>query len=373
MEGKSYLEILAENDAEARVEFDPNAKDKLVENVHEYEDDVEGQDHHPDELENQEDFNKPQGSYHEAAGLPEKAGAGYIDHTVFSVRYKSNDIRTIVYNIDSRFRDNPSITPSTNFRYRFIRPYRNIRSLRISGIEFPNVSYVFTAAKENILFNITLANAIAPVVVGIGEGNYEDPYFFAETIQTALNTKFPNENFTVTMGASTAKLTISNSTNFVLDFNPYYEVGFVRLPPLLNNGRLFGNGIGYNMGFRKKVYSGNSSYTGEAVVDTIESNYILLSLGSEYKVLTHRIETTTVYMFAKILVTEPKNAVVFDNGSNTITKEFNFKQPTDISYFDVLLTDPYEQPLDLLGINFSFTVEMDEVLDHGLYKKLISN
>jgi hypothetical protein len=75
-----------------------------------------------------------------------------------------------------------------------------------------------------------------------------------------------------------------------------------------------------------------------------------------------------MFAFAKILVDVPKNSVIFDNGTNVITKEYFFHQPTNIQSVPVQVLDAYGNIVDLNGLNFSFTLELTEVVDHALYK-----
>jgi hypothetical protein len=64
--------------------------------------------------------------------------------------------------------------------------------------------------------------------------------------------------------------------------------------------------------------------------------------------------------------------VIYDNGSNTITKEYWFQQPTDITGFPVKLTDLYEYPVNLQGMNWSFTLEIKEALNPTVYEHIRS-
>jgi hypothetical protein len=59
--------------------------------------------------------------------------------------------------------------------------------------------------------------------------------------------------------------------------------------------------------------------------------------------------------------------IIYDNGSNGLTKEYWLPQPTDIKVFNITLSDPYEDLIDLVGANWSLTVELKEVLNVGLY------
>jgi hypothetical protein len=329
----------------------------------EYTEEVLPEDKLPDELENQEEFNKQHGSRHESGKLADVNQ--FVDRTVTSVTYKQKQIRLHQFSIDSKFRSNKdpykqTTETSTNFTFVFPDKIKNVISMRASGIEIPNSYYVFTSAKNNTYFSIVVASN-PPAVITISDGNYEDPYVFADEIQTLLIARFPTVGFLVTLGEHTAKLTISNSTStvFSLDFTtPLTAI------------QSYDNGIGFNMGFRNAIYTSQFSYTGEAVVDTIGPNYIFLSLGTEYPVLKHFYNNTYVPAFAKVLVNVAKNAILTDNGSNMITKEYTFPQPKDLTHVHIKILDAYNEIVDIQGLNFSFSLEVVEVVNHALYNTL---
>jgi hypothetical protein len=329
----------------------------------EYTEEVLPEDKLPDELENQEDFNKQHGSRHESGKLADVDQ--FVDRTTTSVTYKQKQIRLHQFNIDSKFRSYKDpysqITQSpTNFIFTFPDKIKNVISMRASGIEIPNTYYVFTLAKNNTYFSIKVGTTPS-VVITIPDGNYEDPFLFADVIQTLLIASFPTTGFLVTLGDNTAKLTITNSTSavFSLDFTTP-----------LTTVRAYDNGIGFNMGFRNARYASQFSYTGEAVVDTIGPNYLFLSLGEEYQVLKHFYQGTNVPAFAKILVSVGKNAILYDNGSNMITKEYTFPQPKDLTHLHIKIFDVYNEIVDIQGLNFSFSLEIVEVINHALYNTL---
>ncbi len=329
----------------------------------EYTEEVLPEDKIPDELENQEDFNKQHGSRHEAGQLSDVDK--FIDRTTMSVTYKNKHIKLHQFNIDSKFRSvrdpyKQTIQTPTNFTFTFPNKIKNVISMRASGIEIPNSYYVFTTAKNNTYFSIAVGSTPA-VVITIPDGNYEDPYVFADVIQTLLIAQFPTAGFLATLGDNTAKLTITNSTStvFSLDFTtPLTAI------------QTTDNGIGFNMGFRNTTYSSQFSYTGEAIVDTIGPNYIFLSLGTEYPVLTHFYNNTYVPAFAKVLVNVGKNAILTDNGSNMITKEYTLPQPKDLTHVHVRIFDAYNEIVDIQGLNFSFSLEVVEVVNFALYNTL---
>jgi hypothetical protein len=329
----------------------------------EYTEEVLPEDKLPNELEDQEDFNKQHGSRHEAGKLADIDT--FVDRTTTSVTYKQKQIKLHQFNIDSKFRSvkdpyKQTIQTPTSFTFTFPDKIKNVISMRASGIEIPNSYYVFTALKNNTYFSIVVGPNPTKVIT-IPDGNYEDPYVFADKIQTLLNAEFPTTDFSVTLGDNTAKLTITNSTStvFSLDFTtPLTAI------------QTSDNGIGFNMGFRNTTYVNQFSYTGEAVVDTIGPNYIFLSLGTEYPVLRHFYNNTYVPAFAKILVNVAKNAILTDNGSNMITKEYTFPQPKDLTHVHIKVLDAYNEIVDIQGLNFSFSLEVVEVVNHALYNTL---
>lgn len=356
MEGKTYLEILAEQDGEQK--FDPNAKDLLVQNVHEYEHSVDGEDHHPDELEDQDAFQKPQGSHQQASHVP--ITDKHEDKTKLSVRY-DKDVFTQLINIDSRFRTDP-LQSSTNFLYKLKRPIKNVISVRMSSIEIPNTSYTFSLYRGNTSMSFVYpAGSGTKYTITIPDGNYS-PLDILPIISQKLNTCISGVVFNVSTSISTGKTTIT-STQFV-DF--IFNVGAF-------SSRLTTFGLGSNLGFRNPNYLATKSITSEGIINTADDNYVFLSLDPDWKVVIHETtDKTQLFSFAKIIMDVPKFSVLFDNGANTLTKEYWLKQPTNIVSIPIRLSDAFDQDLDLTGMDFSFSLEVKEVLNAALYETMRS-
>lgn len=383
----SYIQLLAQQDEESREGFDENAKDLLVEQ-REYEDDVEAEDHHPEEIENQEDFRKFGGSHQQAsnAAPPPK----FQDLTKLSVSYQKQ-IKTHVINVDSRYRDNPRTpitlagAPSTDFLWRLPTTIKNVISVRLSSVELPNTSYDFSREKGNVDFNITLYGPGTPKNFTLPSGNYTDVNDLVDTMNILINGGTPASNapqggfgagtFLVSFDTVTGKLTIANVGGNL------FSIVFVDTFPT----RPYDWGLGYNLGFNGSSPSGDprgfygllstgrkASYTGETIVDLIGPNYFILKLDPDWIIVQHH-GLTEKYLstgIAKVIVNVPKNALIYDNGSNTVFKEVTFKQPTNITTFPVQVMDPYGEVVDLEGANFSFTLEVIEALNPSLYEHL---
>lgn len=364
MAEKTYLQILAEHDTEARQEFQINAKDLFVEH-NTYEQEVDGDDHHEDEIERQEDFQKFGGSHQEAAQLgalaPTKA-----THTT-SVEY-DKAVKIHVISVDSRFRTN-RIDTAFNFLYKLVTKIKNVVSVRVASIEIPNTWYTFSTYRGNTTFGVTI-NSGPSATITLPQGNYSLDTL-QTALQTALNTALPVFGFVVSVNPITGMLTISSGRSFNLDFSggPF-------------EGRFDNWGLGYSLGFRDEQFpnflttrerttSYSTSQTGIALPDIQGSNYMFLSLNPDWRIVEHNHpDHSNLAAFAKIVVNVKKNDVIFDNGSNLITKMYTLSQPTDISSFKVSLYDEYGQYLILKGGEVSMTLEVTEVLNSALYESL---
>jgi hypothetical protein len=384
----SYLELLAHQDEESREGFDENAKDLFV-SQNEYEETIEPEDHHPDEIENQEDFQKFQGS-HQVAALAPTAPA-FHDLTKLSVSYQKK-IRTHVINVDSKFRDNartpmtPNGVLSTDFVWKLPTTLRNIISVRVSSIELPNTSYDFSLAKGNTKFYMSYPSStlFGPRTFYIPDGNYTDITDLTGSMETLINDGIPSINapdggygtnvFGVDFNTVTGKITIYRRA----DANPF-GLSFVDSHPTYP----FEWGLGYNLGFNgsypstqnRGTYTTLNSYTSENVVDVIGPNYFVLKLDADWvNVEHHGLHSKYIAPgIAKIIVNVPKNAVIYDNGSNMLFKEITFQQPINITSFPVQLLEPDGDVVNLEGANFSFTLEAIEALDPALYEHLRTN
>jgi hypothetical protein len=391
---KSYLEILAENDREAREGFDENAKDILADH-NEYEETVGPIEHHHDEIENQDDFKKFGGSHQAAAGPA--APVARADTTKSSVLHEK-DVRIHVINIDSRFRDDPTQL-TTDFLYKFQRPMKNIVSARISSIEFPNTYYTFSTLRGNTSFTLSAVNVpggtrntpLADKIITIPDGNY-DPMDLINTLNLLISGAFPNCTVKVDFNPNTGLINFSSpNQNFRLDFENGNYLSF--LP------RSFDRGLGYNLGFRVPNVGNTSQYTpnstnnlcnpaspqnspvtnacccyqGTAVIDTIDNNYLFITLDHDWKVVINQApDRSQHFSFCKIVMTVPKGSILYDNGANTLTKEYWFQQPSNIVSFPVRVSDPYDQTINLNGMDFSFTLELKEILNASLYETMRS-
>jgi hypothetical protein len=409
MEHVTYHQLLAEI-------YDESSKNLLVHET-EYEDEeIPPDDKHPDELEDQEEFQQQQPSHASVAYTPNRAD--YSDKTKLSVQYEKQ-VLTHVINIDSRFRDfyigNPGVTAniafqslsllgsntstlaspnplfsSSDFTYVLPIPIKNAISVRMSSIEFPNTFFTFSQTRGNTSFYVVIpSGSVNPLnrrLINVPNGNYTD-INLASMVQTLLNnavssiTNTPGSDtvstvFSVLIDGGNAVTQAPLPTAFTTTGRIIISTNNATAFDLLLGEDIYGSrlrdfGLGYYLGFRNKLYTGLSSYTTESIVDTTDWPYVFVSFNPDWKVVKHQNQTTnSTYAFAKVMMSAGKNSIVFSNNSNTVTTEYFFHQPTNIISIPVKIVDPYDETLDLLGLDISITLEIKEVLNSSLYETM---
>ena len=130
-------------------------------------------------------------------------------------------------------------------------------------------------------------------------------------------------------------------------------------------------GLGYNLGYGVKQTDPAVIQQADYILDVNDSTYVFLSLNPDWRVVEHnQPDKSQTGAFAKIIVDVAKNSMIYDDGRNTITRSYKFKQPTNITTFNVALLDEYEQIINLEGGGVSMTLEITEVLHSSLYESL---
>jgi hypothetical protein len=302
----------------------------------------------------------------------------------------SNDLRKRILNIDSRFRSSCAAL-STDFQYSLEHPYKNIIRIKVASIEIPNMFYTFSTKKGNTSFIVKaydILNFIHEETITIPDGNYTSTEIVTE-IQAEFDEKFKVPYgifFSVAINTNTAKITIANqgvssfpvtspSTIPSVSAKPF-SLNF--LTDICNKERTHNFGLGYHLGFRNKLYKAETSepsiitgltaysITGEGCLDVVGDTYMFLSVNDLHTV-EQKTNNNYFQVLAKIIVREEKQTVIYDDGATLLSNEIIFPSPIDLKILQIKLLDPYGEVIDLCGMNFSFSLEITEVLNTKLY------
>ena len=297
-----------------------------------------------------------------------------------------NDLRKRILNIDSRFRSD-MLQTSTDFTFKLEHTYKNIIRLRIASVEIPNMMYTFTEKNNSFIFKAyDILNIGRSIQLAIPVGNYTsfDLIILLQSIfDTQVRDKF-GIFVNILLEAATAKITITHtgvaSVPFPVTTPPTAPVPTAPPKPFILDfaitqqykTRKHNFGLGYNLGFRKQAYKvttlKNNAYsqTGECCLDVVGDTYMFLSINDLHTV-EQKTDETYIQCLAKVIVREDRYSVIYDDGATLMSNEIVFPSPIDLKILQVKLIDPYGEIVDLNCMNFSFSLEITEVLNTSLY------
>lgn len=282
----------------------------------------------------------------------------------------ANDIVKHIVNIDSRFREPSPDTDSGNFYFRLPTPIRNVLRIRVTSIELANNYFIFSAARRNVTLWITYGypDDQATVSVVIPDGNY----LVMDMLQTltSLFAASPVLNWlTVEFNTITGQFIFHGTKKFSIN-------------TVCNSNnkdtwdRPIEYGLGYNLGFSRGMFMANEL---SDVSYNLISNQTAYFAGDPYlflKVNDFECVRQTVnkgYQFsalAKIILTQSKDFMTFDDYTGHHAKEVTFTAPTDLTRFHIELLDPYGEHVHMGSSQFSFSLEVLEVRNTSLYNTI---
>lgn len=302
------------------------------------------------------------------------------------------------YVFNTTFRDNFFNSQSTNCTFTLPTKMRNVISLSLSGLQFPNVMFTFSAVKGTNQIFIRENSPPLPdggpyeKVIIIPDGNYTDATF-PPALEKAINEQLlgiivpANYRFIVSIDPNTRYITIENKkydfnmniltneygiyyeceSNFTTNFKIGSEDPKQKITP-----ETYTYTLGYQMGYRQLRYSGKLKYTTESHFDPTYSDYVYFSLndytGSQtsnvYGILPNSLLDKNI--LAVIPLTTPQFSNTFDNNANFIYKTRNYLGPVDISKITIGLLNPLGGQLDLHFTDFAFTLQVQSIYDNNI-------
>ena len=265
--------------------------------------------------------------------------------------------QTVILN--SLFREDYKNTSPTDFNLVLPYQFKNVLSLRLSSIQLPNVLYCFSSKKMNNIMYI----AEQPVDGSIGakgtiflpDGNYTLSQI-AQVLETTINIELDIDppRFEVIVYESTQKIAILNNKHV-------FSMNFLKDVESID----FNSTLGWSLGFRKIEYFCSSNYTGESVYNNVASDYIYFVLND----FNHSQSQNILAMFQKsyignnilamIPLTSHSFHICFDNGSDFIEKKREYFGPVNLQRLKIELRNQYGELLDLNGMDFSFSLEVE--------------
>jgi hypothetical protein len=273
-----------------------------------------------------------------------------MDSDVLDSKYML--IRTL--NVDTRFRSFPLNSSPTNFSFHLPNPLKNIIRLRLTSYEIPNTEYTFTNKKANCSFIII--DVYGEHLIRIDAGNYA-----INELILAIQLKLSELEGTYSINYINNKIHIEAFINFTLNF---------KIDSLLR--RLADWGLGYNLGFRRRVNEGSDHYIADAFPKIEGEKYYFLEIQDANNMNSRGIDDSNLQAFTKILIDKPRGETIMNTISLTFRQEFIYQQPTNIVKLSIRLLDAYGEVVDLNGMDMSLTFELSEITDFKEYRHFLS-
>ena len=270
------------------------------------------------------------------------------------------NIITSQLSIDTKFRKNYFSSKSSNYTINLATPLKNVISMKMSSMEIANIQHVISETLGTNGFKITKIPSSGPSVtatVKIPSGNYNTTSLESSLVGVDTDeNKLAYVESTISIDSNTMRATISASSGNKLELD-FQNLVHQNAPPMKT--------LGWVLGFRKKHYKGQKSYTGEGTIDLAGCKYIFLCI-NDFKNTTQDVCTILYensflrkHILARIPMREGKGAVLFDDPSDKITKKRHYFGPVNIDKLHIQLIDEYGMEIDMNYNDFSFALEFD--------------
>jgi len=278
--------------------------------------------------------------------------------------------------VDSRFADQ-YYNGTADFMIKLPSNMRNVMRVALSSVELPEVAYVFSAAAENIHFEVTTEEG-EHVPLDISEGNYT-PAQLASAVSDVMSASLSLFGLDCSYNSITNRFQFTSTDgSFTVSLFGKSDVpgscaGGCPLKDVSKRSRFWG--IGYNMGFRDKFIGVPAGSTVIACQSpqTVAPAYYLLQLRCPDMMenTLHRTESGSfVPALAKIVLRNGAYALQTDDAGNLLRKENVFQSPTQIATLRISLVDAYGDLVEMGDTDWSMTFELMEVVSSCQYNEL---
>ena len=281
--------------------------------------------------------------------------------------------RSIVLNIDTRFRESYYVTQPSNFHINLPMKINSVVNMQLSAIEFPPTAfYAISKMLGNNFFWVRAgsetADDLETAVIILPDGNFT-PFdavsFINAYLQSLTTTTYlqyiyfsVNENATGTSGSSQLLVAINTSYPFGVPFN-----FIIDLQADINGTPDYSTPLplklGWKLGFRNGVYVNNSAYISEGVINLAGASYLYLAI-DDYNNANNTFFSAfnesllNKNILARIAVqSSVAEAITFSN-IGLVTTPREYYGPVNIEKMQIQMLDEYGRIINLNNMDYSF-------------------
>ena len=281
-------------------------------------------------------------------------------------------------NIDTRFRDNYYANSSTNFNLTLPTNFNDVVQMQLMSIELPTTFYAISKQYNNNYFTSTITlndGNIFTKVISLPDGNYTKHTIMNIINEQLLNAGDPFKNISFAINLSETE---TGSCQTMI--GPNSNSGSENITEIEINFQLDRVGIedrntplplklGWSLGFRNGVYTGNLNYVSEGVVDVTGPKYLFLVV-DDYNTSVNNgfyaafnSSVLNKNILARISLQANLFNVLEQNNLNIVTTPREYFGPVNINNLTIQLLDEYGRIIDLNNMDYSFCLSLITVYD----------
>jgi len=278
--------------------------------------------------------------------------------------------------IDTRFRESYYNSSATNFNFQLPMIIENVIQMQLTAIELPTTYYIVSKQYNNNFFTIGVNDEYK--VITIPDGNYD--YNALELIINSevhnLGGNFAYINFIINISKFNSNniSTTNGSGQMMVGLDPLTPLGTITKLELNFQADKYGYDdrntplplkLGWLMGFRNGIYTGNLNYVSESIVDVGGPRYFYLVIddfnnnnnnGLFYGAFNSSLLNKNI--IARISLQSGNFINLLQNNLNLVNDPRFYFGPVNIRNFQIQLLDEYGRVVDLNYMDFSFCLSM---------------
>ena len=301
-----------------------------------------------------------------------------------------------ILNINTKFRDNYTITDSTNFIIELPSTIKQVVSMKLLDTQFPETVYTVSDKLGSNVFFLEISGNYIPIDISNGSYNQDS---IMHTINN--NKHMKDHKIVLDFDENNGLMTFISTTNNIFGLNFSYDkvVEFYNLNKSIQNKHLFCPNLpsnifkdqltlGWILGFRgdyiKPIntnpdifcnnlqnnrnninfkYSGETTYTSESLFDNHGSKYFLMSINDFQR--NHNSSFISPFKYQTISDNNIIAKIPTDccnDSCNNYPERIYFGQ-VDIAKLDIKIYDEFGRIIDINNADYSFTLRLELLYD----------
>ena len=254
--------------------------------------------------------------------------------------------RTIVMNIDSKYRTNFYNSSGSDFLVNLNYPLTKVTSMKLANVQIPNSWHNISSIYKN---NYIIVDGFKFIIPDGSYTNVSLPRIFRTVGSVTNPTHLFSDNYVIEIDKNSARTTIRKTTTGNITVN------------LVDDDSDPRDSLGWLLGFRQVSYSGASSFKGLSTFNAAPFRYIYLMVddfninGAE--LIVGNLETSFISgnFLGVIRINSANYGVINTDSYDTQTRLYS--KPVSINKLHVKLMDPEGNTINLNQMESSFSLE----------------